>query len=164
MKKGSYAIVSIILLFSCVTEEQVRNEIQASLNQCVLAVSTKNIALYMDGIPDDFEIKDENGELITREMQRQYALRDWSIIDTTLHNQYLIDSLEVLGASAIVFTSQKWQRLMFQRDGITKDTVLTTQKHKEIWKKRKGKWANYFVEELGGEIYLNGKEYNPDDH
>lgn len=115
----------------------------------------------MEGIPDDFKIKDGNGELITRELQRQYALRDWSIIDTTLHNEYVIDSLKALGDSAIVFTSQKWKRLMFQKDGITKDTVLTTQHHKETWKKKNGRWSNYFVEELGGKIYLNGKEYIP---
>ena len=161
MKPLASIAFGLVLIFSCGNKEQVQNEIQASLDKCMLAVSTKNIELYMMGVPDDFEIKDENGEMITREMQRQFTLRDWAIIDTTLFSEYRIDSLKVFNDSAVVFTSQKWERMMFRRDGITLDTVLTTQKHKEIWKRRKGTWANYFIEELGGQIYLNGKEYIP---
>ena len=156
---------SFLLLFCLIncldnTDSQVKGEIQASLDQCVLAVRTKNIDLYMEGIPDDFKIKDQNGALITKEMQREYALRDWAIIDTTLENEYIIDSLEVFKDSALVFTSQKWKRMMFRRDGITKDTVLTTQRHRETWKKSAGNWRNYRVEELGGEVFINGERYD----
>lgn len=94
-------------------------------------------------------------------MQREYALRDWAIIDTTLSNKYAIDSLRVYGDSAIVFTSQKWNRIMFQKDGVTKDTVLTTQSHREVWKKRKSVWINHEIDELGSKILINGQEYNP---
>ena len=164
MKRGYIYLFCLLQCFSCGKDAQVKAEIQALLDQCVLAVSTKNIDLYMEGIPDDFEIKDESGELITKEMQREYALRDWAIIDTTLANEYIVDSLEVFRDSAIVFTSQKWKRMMFQRDGITKDTVLTTQKHREIWKRKKSSWRNYHVEELGGEIFINGEKYEPQGH
>lgn len=162
MKRSFIPLFCLLQCLACTTNTQVKTEIQASLDQCVLAVSTKNIDLYMQGIPDDFEIKDENGELITKEMQREYALRDWAIIDTTLANKYIIDSLKVFRDSAIVFTSQKWKRMMFRRDGIMKDTVLTTQLHRETWKKKKGSWSNYLVEELGGEVFINGKKYEPE--
>ncbi len=149
----------VIILAACQSENDVKNEIQLALDQCILAVNTKDIDLYMQAIPDDFEIKDENGEIITREMQRNYALRDWAIIDSTLNNRYVIDSLKVSGDSAIAFTSQEWKRLMFQRDGASLDTVLTTQLHKEIWRKVSGHWRNYGIEELGGKIFINGKQY-----
>lgn len=161
MKQFFGIIVPVLLFLSCSREAKIRNEIQASLNQCVLAVSSKDIALYMKGIPDDFEIRDENGALITKEMQREYALRDWAIIDTTLSNEYTIDSLIVFKDSAIVFTRQKWKRMMFRKDGVTIDTVLTTQKHRELWKKDTKSWHNYHIEELGGKIYINGKPYYP---
>ena len=151
----------INFLVSCQSDHQIKDEIQKSLDQCVLAVNTKDINLYMQGISDDFKIKDEHGEIITREMQREYALRDWAIIDTTLNNIYVVDSLQIEGNIAIVFTSQEWERIMFQRDGITKDTVLTTQIHNEIWKKRNQKWVNYSIEELGGKVFINGEEYTP---
>lgn len=150
-----------VFLTACQSNNIVKNEIQQALDQCVRAVTIKDIDLYMQGIPDDFQIKDENGEIITREMQRNYALRDWAIIDSTLDNRYVVDSLQVSGDSAIAFTSQEWKRLMFQRDGITLDTVLTTQLHKETWRKVYGNWRNYGIEELGGKIYINGKQFVP---
>ena len=153
-----------LILVSCSTnnrqsESQIKDEIQNQLDKCVKSVETKDIELYMDLIPDDFVIYDESGEIISRDKQREYTLRDWSIIDRTLSNQYISDSIKVTGDSAIVYTSQRWERLMFQRDGKTKDTVLTTQKHKEKWKKTKKGWLNYDVKELGGQVFINGKEY-----
>lgn len=146
--------------------EMVKSDIQKALDDCVKAVLTKDIDLYMKGIPEDFILKDESGEVISREKQRGYALRDWSIIDTTLKNIYKVDSLKVFFQrspsekdSAIVYTNQNWIRLMFRRDGMTKDTVLTTQRHKEIWKRNKSGWQNYEIEELGGDIFINGQLY-----
>lgn len=156
-----------LTLFSCAESgrqdvAKVKAEIQAQLDKCVLAVSTKNIDLYMELMPADFIIRDESGEIITREKQREYTLRDWSIIDTTLSNRFVVDSLTVAGDSASVYTSQRWERLMFRRDGKTLDTVLTTQRHREVWRKRPQGWLNYDVTELGGEVYINGNLYKPD--
>lgn len=50
--------------------------------------------------------------------------------------------------------------MMFQRDGITKDTVLTTQKHEETWKRNEKGWFGNEVKELGGEIFINGKPFH----
>lgn len=153
-----------LILVSCSTnnrqsESRIKDEIQNQLDKCVKAVETKDIELYMDLIPEDFVIYDESGEIISREKQREYTLRDWSIIDRTLTNTYFADSIKIYGDSAIVFTSQRWERLMFQRDGKTTDTVLTTQKHIETWKRTKKGWLNYDVKELGGQVFINGKEY-----
>jgi Domain of unknown function (DUF4440) len=154
-----------IAMFGCSTNNQqsasqVKNEIQMQLNNCAKAVETKDIELYMESIPEDFVIHDESGEIISREKQKEYTLRDWSIIDRTLSNKYTADSIKLYGDSAVVFTSQRWERLMFQRDGKTTDTVLTTQLHQETWKKTKKGWLNYDVKELGGQVFINGKEYH----
>jgi hypothetical protein len=124
--------------FSCIEKtdemQQIKSLINMVLQQGVDATKTKNIDLYMEALPPDLAIYDESGEVISRAMQREYALREWSIIDTTLSIAVVIDSLIVHNDSATVFTSQKWERLMFQKDGITTNTVITTQKHQEGWK------------------------------
>ena len=142
------------------TDAEIKIDIQKQLDKCAEAVITKNINLYMDLIPDDFIIKDQSGEIISREKQKEYTLRDWSIIDTTLNNSFVVDSIKTYSDSVIAYTSQKWERLMFRQDGKTKDTILTTQKHIETWKKTAKGWLNYDVQELGGNTFINGKLYN----
>ncbi len=143
------------------SESQIREEIQSQLDKCVKAIETKDIELYMDLIPEGFVIYDESGEIISREKQRECTIRDWRIIDRTLNNKYIADSIKLIGDSAIVYTSQRWERIMFQRDSKTTDTVLTTQKHMETWRKTKKGWMNFEVIELGGQVFINGKEHQP---
>jgi hypothetical protein len=50
---------------------------------------------------------------------------------------------------------------MLQRDGETPDTALTTQRHKETWRKTPRGWFAYELEELGGEVFINGERYQP---
>lgn len=143
-------------------KEAIQREIQSHIDDGVAATTTKDIERYMSRLPSDLKIYDENGEVITREMQRNYALRDWAIIDTTLDNWMRIDSIEFHAEDSVhVYTSQRWERIMFRRDGITTDTVVTTQDHLELWKKTEQGWFGYEVLELGGKIWLNGKRYIP---
>jgi hypothetical protein len=140
----------------------IQTSIQNEIDIMVRAVSNKDIDVYMAKMPKDFIIYDEKGEIITREMQKAYALRDWSIIERTLNNKMKIDSINFMASDSVyVFTSQRWERIMYQRDGINKDTVITTQLHKELWKNTKIGWIGYDVEELGGEVFINGEKYNP---
>jgi hypothetical protein len=74
-----------------------------------------------------------------------------------------IDSIQYPSKdSVLVYTSQHWERMMYQRDGITTDTVLTTQRHQEIWKKTPKGWFGYNIIELGGEVFVNGNKYTPE--
>ena len=168
MKVSAGFILLVILSFqlSCRENQQekavrIQQEIQLALDKGVEATRTKDIEVYMENLPADLIIYDETGELISREQQKEYALRDWAIIDTTLRIKVVIDSLNTTSEDGvIVYTSQMWERMMFRRDGITTDTVLTTQKHKEIWRKNPGGWQGYEIEELGGKIFINGTEYH----
>jgi hypothetical protein len=137
----------------------VRAEIQRQLDRSVEAARTKDIESYMDCIPQDFSLKDEQGGTISREQLRENILRDWSIIPKTLAIETKIDSLQVQGSEATVLTSQRWEREMLERDGKTVDTVLTIQKHRETWRKTQRGWMPYEIKELGGEVFVNGKPY-----
>ena len=164
-------IVLFLLLFSCqltdrsfdyseIDKIEIQNIIQQEINEGVEATKHKDIDLYMSQMPDDLVIYDKSGEVITKKRQRAYVLRDWAIIDTTLSIEVTVDSIQYLKEdSIIVFTSQRWERIMFQKDGVNTDTVLTTQKHREVWKKKETNWMGYEVGELGGKIFINGNRY-----
>lgn len=50
---------------------------------------------------------------------------------------------------------------MYQRDGVTLDTVVTTQTHREGWSLTPAGWRNQRTEELGGTVTINGQRYDP---
>ena len=139
----------------------VRREIQASLQRTVDATLAEDIDAYMAELPPDLKIYDESGSIVTREQQRANVLRDWSIIEKTTSLTHTIDEISVQGDTATVVTSQRWERQMLRPDGTAVDTVLTTQRHEETWRRSNGRWYGYDIKELGGEIYVNGKPYKP---
>lgn len=165
-------LLSIIILTGCKSNKKseeisnqekklIQSSIQKEIDIMIDAVNNKDIDVYMDKMPKDFIIYDGKGEIITRDKQKEYALRDWSIIERTIKNEMKIDSIDFITSDSVyVFTSQRWERIMFRRDGITTDTVITTQIHKELWKNKINGWVGYDVEELGGEIYINGAKYD----
>lgn len=173
MKYISILLYSFLLFFfnckvntpstelSITEKSSIQKAIRKNLDDGLNATINKDIEGYASRFPPDLIIYDESGEIISKEKQKEYALRDWAIIDTTLNIKMDIDSIQFLKRdSVIVFTSQKWERIMFQRDGITKDTVVTTQKHRETWKTYNSEWFGYEIEELGGKIFINGEPYS----
>ncbi|HQT92188.1 MAG TPA: hypothetical protein PL001_09205, partial [Candidatus Kryptobacter bacterium] len=60
---------------------------------------------------------------------------------------------------AIVYTSQRWERLMLEQDRKTVDTVLTRLSRRELWRNTSNGWFRYTVENLGGEVFINGYPY-----
>ena len=144
------------------SNEEVRSAIKVQIAKGVEATRIQDIDAYMDGVPEDLVIHDERGERITREQQRANTLRDWGIIPRTLTIDVKVDSLRRHGdTAATVYTSQRWERLMRQRQGEKLDTVLTTQAHKEWWRKTQRGWRAYEIKELGGAVWINGTPYQP---
>lgn len=137
----------------------IRAEIEMVIEEGVEATRRQDIDTYMRLIPEASVIHDEAGSVVTRDRLRAKVLRDWSIIDQTLAISVALDSLSVDGDSAVVFTSQRWERLMFRPDGVTLDTVLTTQMHRESWRITPAGWRNFLTVELGGRIWINGEPY-----
>lgn len=142
--------------------EEVRQQIEEQIERGVLATRDEDIEAYMAGLPDDLVIYDEHGGVISREQQRAAVLRDWEVITRTLGIAVVVDSLALAGDSAAtVYTSQRWERMMLRPDRSGEDTVLTTQRHRETWRRTPQGWRMYEVEELGGTVMVNGKPYSP---
>jgi ketosteroid isomerase-like protein len=160
-------IVTASLLASCLTSDRAaadgaRQLIEAEIARGVEATKSEDIEAYMHGIPEDYVIYDESGEVITREQMRANALRDWSVISRTLDLTITVDSLLLpTDSTAVVYTSQRWERMMSRPDSSGEDTVLTTQRHRETWRRTPVGWRNYDIDELGGAIFINGAPYSP---
>jgi hypothetical protein len=141
--------------------DAVRDSIAGEVAKGIEATRQQDIDAYMALIPDGLTIRSESGETVTRTHQRANALRDWAIIPATRRIVSVLDSVWVAGDSAIVFRWQYWDRLMLERDGRTRDTVVTTQLHREIWRSTPRGWRAFRIEELGGLILVNGVPYTP---
>lgn len=139
----------------------VRDSIVVETVKGIDATRRQDIEAYMAQIPDSLTIQTEAGERISRAQQRSNALRDWSIVPATQRIVSVIDSVQLVGDSAIVFRWQYWERLILERDGRTRDTVITTQLHREIWRSTSKGWRAFREEELGGLIFVNGARYRP---
>jgi len=139
-----------------------RSAIQAAIDRSVDATRRQDIHAFMSGFAPQFELSTGGGERASLAQLRANALRDWAIIPATRDIWTRINSMgPVAQDSAIVYTSQRWDRLMLERDGVTSDTVVTTQEHRELWKHTAGGWKSARVTELGGTILVNGTPFTP---
>lgn len=140
-----------------------RHAIDEEIQKGVKATKEEDIGAFMDGVPDDFKIVEDDGSVTDKAKLRELTLQKWAIIDKTLSLEIRIDSIE-FGSTCdevTLRTSQRWERVMRRRDGVGTDVILTTQKHVESWRAVSGRWYNYDIAELGGEIFVNGEPYKP---
>jgi hypothetical protein len=161
------ALLSVPLLPACArlraredNERIVRSKIEAEIARSLDATKRQDIQAFMDGFAPEFEVEATDGDQGTLGVLRANTLREWAIIPATLAISMRIDSLKTEGPrTAVVFTDQRWERLMLERDGVTRDTVVTTQRHREIWRRGTVGWRRSKVTELGGTVMVNGKPY-----
>ena len=168
--------VAYVLLFLAVScqprpdekaESTARHAIEAQLARSNDATKREDIDAYLSVLAPDFQVEndsfgDEHGETLSRDEMRAAILRDWGIITEHRVVETKIDSLFARGDSAVVFTSQRYERLMLQRDGITVDTVFTSVTHQELWRRGPQDWLLARVRELAhGPILINGQIYDP---
>lgn len=143
--------------------DDIRAAIDAELQRGARATAEEDIVAYMDGVPDDYRIVEDDGSVTDKAALQDYALESWSVIDRTISIEVRLEALDVGPdcRTAEATTTQRWERLMRRPDGSGPDNVVTTQTHRETWRLTDGRWLNYDVVELGGEIFINGEPYNP---
>lgn len=156
------AIVVVIAQGQAIANDthRIRDEIQAVIDKTAEATQTKNIEAFMEEVPPDFQLKQDDGSTMDRDGLRAHVLQEWSIIDHTESLAIKIERIDIIDPDeASVWTSQRWRRVMMGRDGVSKHNVLTTEKHKEHWRMRDGLWYCYGIQELGGKIWVDGKPF-----
>ena len=144
-----------------------RAAIAAQIARSVQATRDKDIDVLLSVQTPDFTLQndttgDQHGELLTQDQLRANLLRDWSVIAANGTIDIQIDSLTLQGDSATVYTRQHYERLMHQREGPLLDTVITSVKHREVWRRLPQGWRVAHVEEQWhGPILVNGQIYTP---
>jgi ketosteroid isomerase-like protein len=144
-----------------------RAAIAAQIARSVQATRDKDIDALLSVQTPDFTLQndtsgDEHGELLTQDELRANLLRDWSVIAENGTIDIQIDSLTLQGDTATVYTRQHYERLMHQREGPLLDTVVTSVKHREVWRRLPQGWRVAHIEELWhGPILVNGQIYTP---
>ena len=137
--------------------EAIQDEIEYGLE----ASREQDIERYMEGVPADTRIVEEDGSIIGRDQLKEIKRKEWAIIPKTNFLDMTITGFEIGcdGRCATVWTDQKWDRQMLGRDGKSEFNVVTTQKHKERWEERDSRWVNVDTVELGGSTMVDGKPY-----
>lgn len=135
--------------------EAINDEIEFAL----AATRDRDIDLYMETVPADYRIVEEDGSVTDRDALREKQLRAWSIITRTNRIDQRITGFQLgcEGECATVWTSQRWDRQMLGRDGRSEHNVVTTQDHKERWELRESRWINTAIDELGGTVLVDGR-------
>ena len=149
-----------LLANACSRAAAVRSEIEAQIALSIDATRRQDIDAFMAGFAPELAVVASDGDQGSLADLRANTLRDWAIIPRTRDIWMRIDSLGPVGPdTAVVYTDQRWDRLMLERDGVTRDTVVTTQKHRELWRLTTAGWRRGRVTELGGTVVVNGKPY-----
>ena len=138
-------------------EAAIRDEIQFGVE----ATIAKDIDRYMETVPADYLIREDDGGTTDREALRAKQLQAWAIIPRTNRLEIKLTKVDVgcEGACATAWTDQVWDRQMLGRDGKTEFNVVTTQRHEERWEVRDGRWIQVSIKELGGQTLVDGKPY-----
>ena len=137
--------------------EAIRDEIGHGIS----ATKAKDMDQYMEQVPDDYRILEDDGTITDKAALRAKQAQAWAIIRRT--NALTIDVTKVAlgcaGECATVWTDQRWDRQMLGKDGVSEYNVVTTQKHIETWKLAGSRWVNSEIKELGGTVMVDGKRW-----
>jgi hypothetical protein len=138
-------------------ERAIGDEIQHG----ILATTRKDMDLYMETVPDDYRIIEDDGSITDKARLREKQTQAWALITRTNALDITITgfALGCGGECALVKTDQRWDRQMLGRDGVSEFNVVTTQKHDERWQLRGSRWIQTDITELGGTTMVDGKPY-----
>jgi hypothetical protein len=127
----------------------------------ILATKTKDMDLYMETVPDDYRIVEDDGSITDKAALREKQMQAWALITRTnaLEIEITGFTLGCGGECALVKTDQRWDRQMLGKDGVSEFNVVTTQAHDERWELRGSRWIQTDIKELGGTTMVDGKPY-----
>lgn len=142
--------------------DAVREAIGDEIQHGISATKARNIDQYMEQVPDDYRQVAPDGTVVDKAGLRAMQLQAWAIIPRTNRLETTITGFELGcdGACATVMTDQVWDRQMLGRDGKSEHTVVTTQRHRELWELAGSRWVNRELVELGGTVTVDGQPYD----
>lgn len=154
---AALAVASTGAIETRAVTEAIEDEIEYGIE----ATIAQDIDRYMETVPADYRIVEDDGSITDRETLRANQLQAWAIIPRTNALEIEVERVELgcEGLCATVWTGQRWDRQMIGRDGASEHNVVTTQRHIERWEMRGSRWVNVAIEELGGTTMVDGEAY-----
>lgn len=143
-------------------QKAVAEAIEDEIEYGIEATKDQDMDRYMEGVPADYRIVEDDGSITDRDRLRAKQTEAWAIIPRTNSLTIEVTKVEVGcdGECATAWTDQRWDRQMLGRDGVTEFNVVTTQKHRERWEQRDSRWLQISIDELGGTTTVDGKPYS----
>jgi hypothetical protein len=167
-RRTSVQVLAAALVAACgldsggqINPEVDRIAITTQIDAAIEATRNKDIDGYMAQIPEDIQMYDADGNPMTLLRIRDQVLASWANIERTRNIEAIVDSLTVSGDSAVVYTSQTWDRLVTRPDstvptGQAVDTIITFSQKREMWRRTPAGWRAFHVVDLGGTTSING--------
>lgn len=162
----SRALLPLLLLAAgCATvpdpTETARTQIAGVIAQGIETSRRSDVDAFVARLPADFTVQRRDGGTATREDVRQAQLNRARSGAETLSLTIEIERLEVRGDQATVWTNQRWERRVTPPGATQGHHVVTTQRHEESWRRRDGRWEPYRINELGGDVIVDGVRQEP---
>ena len=145
-----------------ISPEADRLAITDRINAGIDATRNKDIEAYMAQIPEGLNLHDAGGAPVTRDEIRNQVITAWEYIQETRYIDVVVDTIVVSGDSAVVHTTQTWDRLVMRPDTVTVDslavidTVLSMTRQRELWRRTQDGWRAFEIVSLGGTTRING--------
>ena len=168
---------ALLLTLACVTPDVARNAAAtgaATPDTPAARAARKEIARQIARRVDATRRKDADalladagagwvtpdGRRLTREDMREALLREWEPVERTIDFTVHIDSLRLVDPdSAVVYTSQRWERILVTQDG-SRHAVATSAWMEQPWTRRSGAWrgAGGARQLRAGRTLVDGRE------
>jgi len=143
-----------LMALSC--PDETRWAIESEIMRSVEATRTEDIDMFMKGVPADLVVRHADGSILDAEQLREDVLAQWAAVERTYAIETTIDRMETnRDRSVTVWTSSRWDRVVIRPDG-SRSRVVSTRKHREVWRRRAAQWFQYESEDLGGETRVDG--------
>lgn len=140
-------------------QKAVLRAIQDETGHVSSAIKRKDMDQYMDAVPNDYRIEEDDGSVTDKTGLRAKQTQAWALITRTNRIDMTFSEIRLGcgGECAFVKSRQRWDRQMLGRDGVTEFNVVTTQDHEEKWALQGSRWRQTFIKELGGTVLVDGK-------
>jgi hypothetical protein len=160
---GPLALLAVLTATGCSYQDTVRlnPEIdRAAITDRIAAgidaTRDKDIDAYMAQIPVGINLHDPDGNPVSRDQIREQVLAAWEYIQETRYLDVVVDTIVIAGDSAVVHTTQTWDRLVTRPDTAVVDTVMSMTRQREKWRRTPDGWRAFEIVTMGGTTRVNG--------
>ena len=158
------AVAGLALATGCSSRaDRVRTEIQAQIDKNLKARAERDSVTFWSIFTSDYHYRAYDGQVVTKEEAARGFMQSLNDeVSVRPETRITIDSLEVRGDTAIVYTRQHYNRAQRAADSSVQE-MITNVTHRESWVRTPQGWKVEYLEEIDeGPFFLNGQPVQVD--